>query len=108
MTEYGIAQVSTLDPDPRLQLDALLAAGVPGENICVDHASGTRQDRPGLAFALSSATAGDRLRVWPAGPPRPLAAALGHHGRGPRPTRGAVPVCLGPGRQGSAQRTEIS
>ena len=64
MTEYAYARVSTLDQDPRLQLDALLAAGVPEENIYVDHASGTRQDRPALAVALSSATAGDRLTVW--------------------------------------------
>ena len=64
MTEYAYARVSTTEQDPRLQFDALLAAGVPEENIYVDHASGTRQDRPALALALSSAKADDRLTVW--------------------------------------------
>lgn len=64
MTEYGYARVSTIDQDPRLQLDALAAADVPSVNIYVDQASGTRQDRPALAEVLSTVAAGDRLTVW--------------------------------------------
>jgi len=64
MTEYGYARVSTVEQDPRLQLDALLAAGVPAENIYVDHAGGVRQDRPALAEVLGHALEGDRLTVW--------------------------------------------
>jgi len=45
--------VSTAEQDPRLQLEVLAAAGVPAENVYVDHASGTRQDWPALAEVLN-------------------------------------------------------
>jgi len=64
MADFGYARVSTTEQDPQLQLDALAAAGVPSENVYVDHASGTRQDRPALAEVLSRLAAGDRLTVW--------------------------------------------
>lgn len=35
-----------------LQCDALLAAGVDSRNLFEDHASGTKDDRPGLAQVL--------------------------------------------------------
>lgn len=41
MVEYGYARVSTLEQDVRLQLDALIAAGVPAAHVYVDQASGT-------------------------------------------------------------------
>jgi len=64
MADFGYARVSTADQDPQLQLDALAAAGVPTGNVYVDHASGTRQDRPALAEVLSRVGTGDRLTVW--------------------------------------------
>ena len=36
-----------------LQRDALLAAGVDGRHLFEDHASGAKDDRPGLTQALS-------------------------------------------------------
>jgi len=64
MVDFGYARVSTNEQDPQLQLDALAAAEVPAENVYVDHASGTRQDRPALAEVLSRLATGDRLTVW--------------------------------------------
>jgi DNA invertase Pin-like site-specific DNA recombinase len=58
----GYARVSTIDQNLALQQDALTQAGC--EKICTDTASGSRQDRPGLAEALSYARAGDTLVVW--------------------------------------------
>jgi len=64
MAEFGYARVSTTEQDPRLQLEALAAAGVPAENTYVDHASGTRQDRPAPAEVLNLLGTGDRLTLW--------------------------------------------
>jgi DNA invertase Pin-like site-specific DNA recombinase len=64
LSEFGYARVSTLDQSPYLQLDALVAAGVPREAIFVDHISGTKDIRPGLAGVLAAVEAGDRLTVW--------------------------------------------
>jgi DNA invertase Pin-like site-specific DNA recombinase len=47
-----------------LQRDALLAAGVDGRHLFEDHASGAKDDRPGLTQALSFVRAGDVLVVW--------------------------------------------
>lgn len=43
----GYARVSTAEQEPALQRDALLAAGC--ARVCVDVASGSRDDRPQLA-----------------------------------------------------------
>jgi DNA invertase Pin-like site-specific DNA recombinase len=58
----GYARVSTDDQNLDLQRDALTAAGC--ERIFEDKASGARDDRPGLADALSHARAGDVFVVW--------------------------------------------
>jgi hypothetical protein len=47
-----------------LQRDALLAAGVDGRHLFEDHASGAKDDRPGLAQALAFVRPGDVLVVW--------------------------------------------
>jgi DNA invertase Pin-like site-specific DNA recombinase len=47
-----------------LQRDALLAAGVDARQLFEDHASGAKDDRPGLVKALEFVRAGDVLVVW--------------------------------------------
>lgn len=47
-----------------MQRDALLAAGVPAENITTEHVSGTKAARPGLDRLLSRLGEGDVLVVW--------------------------------------------
>ena len=47
-----------------LQRDALLAAGVDSRHLFEDHASGTKDDRPGLTQALAFVQPGDVLVVW--------------------------------------------
>jgi DNA invertase Pin-like site-specific DNA recombinase len=47
-----------------LQRDALLEAGVDGRHLFEDHASGTKDDRPGLTQALSFVRSGDVIVVW--------------------------------------------
>ena len=47
-----------------LQRDALLSAGIDARHLFEDHASGTKDDRPGLAKALEFVCSGDVLVVW--------------------------------------------
>lgn len=47
-----------------LQRDALLDAGVDSRHLFADHASGTKDDRPGLVEALDFVKPGDVLIVW--------------------------------------------
>jgi DNA invertase Pin-like site-specific DNA recombinase len=47
-----------------LQRDALLAAGVDSRHLFEDHASGAKDDRPGLIKALAFVQPGDVLVVW--------------------------------------------
>jgi DNA invertase Pin-like site-specific DNA recombinase len=58
----GYARVSTDDQSLDLQYDALTKAGC--ERIFDDKASGARDDRPGLADALSHCRPGDVLCVY--------------------------------------------
>jgi DNA invertase Pin-like site-specific DNA recombinase len=58
----GYMRVSTGDQNLDLQRDALTKAGC--ERIFADKASGTRDDRPGLAEALSHLRRGDVLVIW--------------------------------------------
>jgi DNA invertase Pin-like site-specific DNA recombinase len=47
-----------------LQRDALLTAGVDSRHLFEDHASGAKDDRPGLVKALAFVQPGDVLVVW--------------------------------------------
>ena len=47
-----------------LQRDALPAAGVGAEHLYEDHASGKRDDRPGLEACLKAVHGGDTLVAW--------------------------------------------
>jgi DNA invertase Pin-like site-specific DNA recombinase len=58
----GYARVSTLDQDPALQHDALLAAGC--QRIFVDKASGKLESRPALDDLLEQVRPGDTVVVW--------------------------------------------
>ena len=48
MTNFGYARVSTATQDEVAQVDALRRAGVADDQLFIDHASGTRTDRPEL------------------------------------------------------------
>ena len=60
------ARVSKADGSQSLDLqhDALRTAAVEQDNIYEDRASGSRDDRPGLAACLKSLRYGDVLVVW--------------------------------------------
>jgi DNA invertase Pin-like site-specific DNA recombinase len=62
----GYMRVSKADGSQTvdLQRDALLAAGVDADHLYDDHASGRRDDRPGLAACLKALREGDTLVVW--------------------------------------------
>jgi DNA invertase Pin-like site-specific DNA recombinase len=62
----GYTRVSKADGSQtvELQRDALLAAGIDAANLYDDHASGRRDDRPGLASCLKALQDGDTLVVW--------------------------------------------
>jgi DNA invertase Pin-like site-specific DNA recombinase len=60
----GYARVSDSSQVTDLQRDALTAAGVAGEHIYTDTASGKCTDRPGLAACLKALRPGDALVVW--------------------------------------------
>ena len=47
-----------------LQRDALLAAGVDAAHLYEDHASGKKEDRPGLTACLKALREGDTLYIW--------------------------------------------
>ena len=64
LTVYGYARISTHDQDLAPQRLALLAAGVAGELIVVDQASGARASRPGLDQLLEQLVGGDVVTVW--------------------------------------------
>ncbi len=60
----GYARVSMADQSPDLQIDALVAAGVPRDRIYYDQASGSNVDRPQLDLMLQDAQANDIIVIW--------------------------------------------
>lgn len=62
----GYARVSKADGSQSLDLqrDALIAAGVEAGRVYTDHASGKRDDRPGLTSCLQALRDGDTLVTW--------------------------------------------
>ena len=62
----GYMRVSKTDGSQtvELQRDALLDAGIDAAHLYDDHASGRRDDRPGLASCLKALRDGDTLVVW--------------------------------------------
>ena len=62
----GYARASKADGSQSvdLQLDELVAAGVGKKQIYVDHASGKKDDRPGLESCMKALRKGDTLLVW--------------------------------------------
>ena len=60
----GYARVSTNEQHLDLQQDALRKAGVSAKHLYTDTITGTKQERPGLAAALSHLRAGDTFVVW--------------------------------------------
>jgi DNA invertase Pin-like site-specific DNA recombinase len=62
----GYARVSKADGSQSLDLqkDALIAADVPDGQTYSDHASGKKDDRPGLEACLKALRMGDVLVVW--------------------------------------------
>lgn len=62
----GYMRVSKTDGSQVLDLqrDALLAAGAASDHLYDDHASGKRDDRPGLDACLKTLRHGDTLVVW--------------------------------------------
>ncbi|MGO4382631.1 recombinase family protein [Specibacter sp. RAF43] len=64
--KLGYARVSTTDQDARMQIAALVEAGVAEEKIFIDHMSGakTSKERPGLTELLKYAREGDEVYCW--------------------------------------------
>ena len=62
----GYMRVSKADGSQVLDLqrDALLGAGIPADRLYEDHASGKRDDRPGLEACLKALREGDTLVAW--------------------------------------------
>lgn len=61
---FGYARVSTPDQEIRLQVDALLAAGVQQDDIFADQGSGATAVRPGLDALLAELRDGDAVVTW--------------------------------------------
>ena len=64
--QVGYMRISKADGSQVLDLqhDALLAAGVEPDHIYQDRASGSKDDRPGLASCLKALRKGDVLVIW--------------------------------------------
>lgn len=60
----GYARVSMADQNPQLQMDALLAAGVPKDRIYFDQASGSGAKRPEFDSMMADARVNDIIVVW--------------------------------------------
>lgn len=62
--KIGYARVSTDDQNPRLQIDALIMAGVDERDIWVETISGAAKDRPQLEGMMKDVRKGDVVCVW--------------------------------------------
>lgn len=64
--QIGYVRVSKADGSQSvdLQLDQLISDGVNKKHIYTDHASGRKDDRPGLEACLKALRKGDTLVVW--------------------------------------------
>ncbi len=60
----GYARVSMADQNPRLQIDALVAAGVNEADIYNEQASGSGAHRPEFEAMLKAAEPGDIIVIW--------------------------------------------
>lgn len=60
----GYARVSMADQDPKLQIKALLEAGVAREDIYHETASGAARKRPQFEAMMKDAREGDIVVVW--------------------------------------------
>jgi DNA invertase Pin-like site-specific DNA recombinase len=61
MATYFYARVSTKQQDPKSQVEAARARGIPASRIVVETASGAKNDRPELAKLLAKVQPGDVL-----------------------------------------------
>ncbi len=66
MRHLGYTRVSTAGQDAKLQLDALVSAGVQKRDVFSDVTSGSRNavERPGMKKLLDYAVEGDTVVVW--------------------------------------------
>ncbi len=60
----GYARVSTEEQSLEMQIDRLIAAGVPRDHIAVEKVSAARAVRPALDALMASLRPGDTLVVW--------------------------------------------
>jgi|TARA_B100001093_G_C26472306_1_gene861171 DNA invertase Pin-like site-specific DNA recombinase len=61
---FGYGRVSSTDQNPDLQINALIDAGVPKENIFIEKKSGKNMDRPKLKELRSKLRKGDTITIW--------------------------------------------
>ena len=64
MATYFYARVSSRHQDPKAQVAAARARGIPTANIVIETASGARHDRPELAKLLARLEPGDVLATF--------------------------------------------
>lgn len=62
--KFGYVRVSTVEQNEKLQIEALIDAGVKQDNIYIDKVSGTSKHRDGLDKLLNQLRTGDTLVVW--------------------------------------------
>ena len=60
----GYVRVSTIEQDPRMQINALIKAGCDESLIFIDKASGANRERPELKRCFEHLRKGDTLVVW--------------------------------------------
>ena len=61
---FGYGRVSSSDQNPDLQINALLDAGVPKNNIFIEKLSGKNMNRPVLKEVRSRLRNGDTFIIW--------------------------------------------